>query len=1582
MDKFLIEYNQIIDKLNKCITDANRKRIQDDLDILLNTIHNNNYVLNESFYSEESDIETFSDIITKKGVKGYQPYYNYPYIEQTDFNQSLYDMKSIQVLKLIKKSSDGSVRLKTSQEFVKLFLSQSTGYNGLLIYHGVGVGKTCASISSIEPIKNNYRKIYILSPSLEDNWRDEIFNVNKELSKTNSNINVQCTGNIYSKLVTDLMPKPINITDDITYRRFIKYIDENKITYKEFNIFSQLKLSTTKDSQKDELVLRNIKEKLDVHFENLKKKIRKIVKEKIDANYSFYGYLQFAKSVLNRIENLKFEYQKIDYIREKYSKCVFVLDEIQYIKSNVVERNMEEGGDNHDEIEEGLDKQKSKKILEVLDYIARYGENNKMLLLSATPMYDTSKEIIQILNLLLRNDKKAPILGERTNKYHIKTSNGDQKYIFDKYGSLTEDGSWILKNKSIGYISYLKGIDPENFPKKIWPNKERLSNIDIDIDLYNSEIKNIDKFGEVIEEAQRINFRDLKIVEAVMEKEQEEQYMKIDNKSSGFKIRLQQLSNMVFPKGSSYENCIKKTGKSFEIYRDGILDDNSLFLQKENISRFSSKFSKIIECVNKSIGIVFIHSTWLSYGIETLALALELQGYREFSLKNTNNIRNRLINNPYNNYRVINGENSPTVEEEISVSSEKKVAKYIILSGDVKNKTELIRIITGDDDRFPNKEGESIKIILATINVGISFKRVRQIHVMNAWWHLNRLEQIIGRGIRNQSHDSLDELYRNVTVFFYACSYKMIESKVTFNGHQETFDEHMYRIAYLKDKSISEVESLLRKNAVDCQLNKNINTIKIHKNNLSEIDVIDSFGEKYKYTINDIFIKDNLYEDPSNKFNCIGNLNSDTPITTPKIIKENIYHKNEIFGLLGLENDIKLLFNTSILNYPKYSYKLDDIISLLKSKYKNDDILLALNDLIDNKIIFTDIFGRVGYLIYNNGYYVFQPNKEIDFPNNMSDIKIPINIRDQLVKVYPNKKTIINTNNYNEVRLDILNNIQRPIDEEINIQELFSFLYETPPVSDTIPIFTTNKGWYPNKYNKLSNSLIKDELKSTQDKNIYFYNGEVILSLKDIYISKLYSYINKSSDVVKKKLCRVVIKASNSDNDDKYLKEFKKPKYQYISIPKFNLETEEWELPTGIPKSGEIIKMDGYDGEYPILNLISNILENQGLLIQKKDNYSFITSNSELDVVYRNTYLKDDNWKNNYLFYRIVEKTPDFKVEQSIFGSFLKEKIRISSKNNHLIIKYVSDYDETHNESLNVILDNGIYSFTKLNDKLVDKIRESKTEILSKIDLTVKYLNEENSLIDGRFIFTLINTYDGKIFINFNKTHKIFGFNDGEDYEFIPIEQKFELKSTQQPKISFIKENIQIKDKSINIHPIPMNRNNFGQVIGFNTFDRIKQKYLNKIIVYKGAKETREINKGQVCGSFDIPTLIRIIDILGIKYRGAVICRYISYNKQCKKFTKKSQISEFVKEKELNISNIAKSGECRDFNIPKPDLCEFLQYLLIHEQLNSSNLTEQHKNSDKNKENKTYFISNNYKYFCSLSVKADKIVQIVKEKQF
>ena len=149
-----------------------------------------------------------------------------------------------------------------------------------------------------------------------------------------------------------------------------------------------------------------------------------------------------AKNTANRTKHV--QHIIVDYIKERFSNTVIIMDEVHETRIS----------DN---------KEKDKLVVPWLEMIARYAVNTKIILLSATPMYNISSEIVWLLNLLLLNDKRAPIEEHR---------------LFKKNGIEFKDRTvtdYFIK-KSQGYISYVRGEDPISFPIKIEPTGSSFPN--------------------------------------------------------------------------------------------------------------------------------------------------------------------------------------------------------------------------------------------------------------------------------------------------------------------------------------------------------------------------------------------------------------------------------------------------------------------------------------------------------------------------------------------------------------------------------------------------------------------------------------------------------------------------------------------------------------------------------------------------------------------------------------------------------------------------------------------------------------------------------------------------------------------------------------------------------------------------------------------------------------------------------------------------------------------------------------------------------------------------------------------------
>ena len=97
---------------------------------------------------------------------------------------------------------------------------------------------------------------------------------------------------------------------------------------------------------------------------------------------------------------------------------------------------------------------------------------------------------------------------------------------------------------------------------------------------------------------------------------------------------------------------------------------------------------------------------------------------------------------------------------------------------------------------------------------GINLSNVRQVHILEPYWNEVRIEQVIGRAIRQCQHKDLPLKDRTVDVF----RYKMIRK----NG-KVTSDEKMENISRKKNNLLISFIEAIKEIAVDCELFKSHN---------------------------------------------------------------------------------------------------------------------------------------------------------------------------------------------------------------------------------------------------------------------------------------------------------------------------------------------------------------------------------------------------------------------------------------------------------------------------------------------------------------------------------------------------------------------------------------------------------------------------------------------------------------------------------------------------------------------------------------------------------------------------------------
>ena len=121
-------------------------------------------VKTDSYYLENREI------YIKYIQELFKPYYD-------KLLQEEQDIKSGNIVIDCNNYKEDSFKLFTHQELITRYINLYTPYRGLLIYHGLGSGKTCSSIAIAEGLKDEMQILVFMPASLKQNYIDELKNV-------------------------------------------------------------------------------------------------------------------------------------------------------------------------------------------------------------------------------------------------------------------------------------------------------------------------------------------------------------------------------------------------------------------------------------------------------------------------------------------------------------------------------------------------------------------------------------------------------------------------------------------------------------------------------------------------------------------------------------------------------------------------------------------------------------------------------------------------------------------------------------------------------------------------------------------------------------------------------------------------------------------------------------------------------------------------------------------------------------------------------------------------------------------------------------------------------------------------------------------------------------------------------------------------------------------------------------------------------------------------------------------------------------------------------------------------------------
>ncbi len=450
--------------------------------------------------------------------------------------------------------------------------------------------------------------------------------------------------------------------------------------------------------------------------------------------------------------------------------------------------------------------------------------NSKVLFLSATPVNNKPQKLVSVINLLSKGN-------------NYKTSDmfsGDD---------LNSKGMDIVKDTLSGKVSYLMDKDKDLYPSKTFEG-ELVDNIKY-IKIVKCEASDLQ--WKSIQDLYKItNWKDEDVNDENEEDDDRDDIKEIAKISNRVPLegKYRNLNDLVYPGIESNgiylkEDIVKYYGdeNNYKIMKDKgiefkvnkktecVFNIDGDFLKKENIKEYSSKYFKMLEImediISKGKGKTFIYHNYVQgSGTCLIKNILKRNGFVEKGERISQFTRCSKCYK-YNNQH----------KEEYDCSF--KPLSFIYITG-YSSKSDLENLLDMYNSKA-NINGWEIHTIVGSqaIKESYDFKCVRNLIVAFLPDNISTLIQILGRAVRKNSHkDFEDKSKRNVNIYLLATT--------LFQRGEKSFEISKYEFKTNMFSKIKQINKLFIENAVDLEINHNINFSKDRSKINQEDEDLDS----------------------------------------------------------------------------------------------------------------------------------------------------------------------------------------------------------------------------------------------------------------------------------------------------------------------------------------------------------------------------------------------------------------------------------------------------------------------------------------------------------------------------------------------------------------------------------------------------------------------------------------------------------------------------------------------------------------------------------------------------------------------
>jgi hypothetical protein len=733
------------------------------------------------------------------------------------------------------------------QKLVRDYMLIETPYRGILLYHGLGSGKTCSSIAVAESLLTTMKAVVMTPASLRANYIGEIRKCGDPVYSREQHWRMQQLTE-----ETRATAKMMGITDGFLDRnnRFFTTVPEQNPNFDDL------------PKSEQDVIRAQIEDILNqrftfVNYNGLTRaNVKEMVPEEgpnpfedkvvvIDEVHNFISRIADKDGVISPVYQALYRAKRCKIVALSGTPVINRPNEIAYLL-NLLRGPIERITIPFKRIE-GWDEDKMTSTFRQQPEVdgIEFNASKKVVMITRNPpqfrsVYNEKGDRIAVQYKAdlkwvatpadwvasFKTKVEVELSGAEIDMERVSTEEFEcLPSAYGEFATLFLDGLSIknpllFQRRIQGLVSYFKGADERMLPRRV------------------EDEKMLEKIP--MSEEQFTHYLGQRWVELKMDSNKGKKSM--DENLGSYRVLSRLACNYAIP------SDLRVNAATEEMTEDKVADKPEIlaklkanpgrYLSEKALETLSPKFLKVLKNIKESVGEAeyrnqFVYSQYRELeGLGVFSAILEANGWQLYKITKTNG-------------QWVEGDLDPA-----------KPAYTFYTGQESAEERELTRqIFNGKyEAAFPESLKTSVEargkkllcLLMASSSgaEGITLANVRHVHILEPHWTPARHDQVIGRAIRICSHAKLPTEERTVRISFYVSVFtdKQAKSNEFPNitpirradtamkryeggGPVETFmsaDEYLYEISFEKNQINQKIGTLLKQAAVDCEIHRKL----------------------------------------------------------------------------------------------------------------------------------------------------------------------------------------------------------------------------------------------------------------------------------------------------------------------------------------------------------------------------------------------------------------------------------------------------------------------------------------------------------------------------------------------------------------------------------------------------------------------------------------------------------------------------------------------------------------------------------------------------------------------------------------